>query len=60
MKIKGKVVEIGSLESGHGDGYTVQSDDGLVIEITGIPRDVLQNNNFLFDDVVITFERKEA
>ncbi len=60
MKIKGKVVEIGSLESGHGDGYTVQSDDGLMIEITGIPRDVLQNNNFLFDDVVITLEHKDA
>ncbi len=60
MKIKGKVVEIGTLESGHGDGYTIQSDDGEMIEITGIPKDVLRNNNFLFDDVVITFERKDA
>lgn len=60
MKIKGKVVEIGMLESGHGDGYKIQSDDGLMIEVTGISRDVLQNNNFLFDDVVITFERKDV
>lgn len=56
VKIKGKVVEIGTLESGHGDGYAIRSDDGSIIEITGISKDVLCDNNLLFDEVVITID----
>lgn len=55
-KIRGIIVEVGSLESGGGDGYTIKKEDGEFMEIVGLSREFIMNNNFLFDDVVITIE----